>query len=160
MSLSLYFVALCARSRRMARSWLALTSKSVVQRDFCNHQESPDYLHFFQITHNFFKDTLWWVIPTNHIKTFERYLLFQKILPRTGSPDSFRLEIMHEGSTPQNSLEKPNSIHNTDKALSIFPLHARHDKVFSIFMMPWTYNTERWDMKRAAKQNVTTETSA
>ena len=49
--------------------------KLYLRATFCNHRES---LQFFRITHNFSKDTLWWVIPKNHIKNFERYLLFRK----------------------------------------------------------------------------------
>ena len=36
---------------------------------------------------------------------------------------------MHEGPTLQNAPEKPNSIEITHKAISIFLLHVRHDKV-------------------------------
>ena len=36
---------------------------------------------------------------------------------------------MHESSTPQDSSEKPNWIQITHRAISIFLLHVRRDKV-------------------------------
>ena len=99
---------------------------------FCNHRSRiSGQLHFFQIAHIFYKDTLWWFFLKIILKTSSNSYSSENVRIPDRAPEVpiFEYKLVTKAQYHRVLQKSPTWFKFLTKPSLSFPLHVRHDKV-------------------------------